>query len=81
MVKTKNIVYVEIFQHYWNITQIIQNKAFQFMDEIAQVAEYERNSTTENIKRLLNQLEINHYFSQMSAEKYVNYYNSTGLTE
>ena len=43
------------------------------MDEIAQVAEYERNSTTENIKRLLNQLEINHNFSQMSAEKYVNY--------
>ena len=31
-----------------------------------------QNSTTENINQLLNQLEINHNFSQMSADEYVN---------
>ena len=51
------------------------------MNEIAQVAEHQRNSTTENIKRLLKKLEINHNFSQMSAEKYVNCDISTGTTE
>ena len=51
------------------------------MDEIAQVTEHKRNSNTENIKRILNQLKINHNFSQMSAEKYVNFDISTGTTE
>ena len=31
---------------------------FQLMNEIAQVAEQEQNSTNENINRLINQLEI-----------------------
>ena len=81
MGKAWNIVTVENFQHYWNITQIIENKAFQLINEIAQVAEYEHNSTTENNKRLINQFKINHNFSQMSAEKYVNFDISTGTTE
>ena len=52
------------------------------MDEIAQVSEYERNSTTENINRLLNKLEINHNnFSQISEEEYVNCDISTDTTE
>ena len=55
MVKAWNSVTVENFQHYWNKTTLLE--------------EHEQNSTTENIKRLLNQLEINHNFSQMSAEK------------
>ena len=42
------------------------------MKEISKVTEQERNSTTENINRLINQLEINHNFSQMSAKEYVN---------
>ena len=45
------------------------------------MAEYEHNSTTENNKRLINQFKINHNFSQMSAEKYVNFDISTGTTE
>ena len=51
------------------------------MDEIDQVAKHERNSTTENIKWLINQLETNHNFNQMSTEKYVNCDISTGTTE
>ena len=68
MVKSLNTVTVENFQDYKNITQIIVKKAFYLMDDIANVTEHERNSTTEKIKRLLNQLKINPYFSQMSAE-------------
>ena len=45
----KFILQFEILKDY-NILKM----AFQLMDEIAQVAEHERNSTTEHIKRILN---------------------------
>ena len=35
MVKAWNRGTVVNFQHYWKRTQIIENKAFQLMDEIA----------------------------------------------
>ena len=38
------------------------------MDDIAQVAEQVRDLTTEH--RLMNQLEINHNFTQITVQKY-----------
>ena len=37
MVKAWNNIIVENFQYYWNITQIIENKAFLLMNEITHV--------------------------------------------
>ena len=59
---------------YNHVNTVSNNKAFQLMDVIAQVAEQEQN-------RHVNQLEIKHNLSQMSAEEYVNCYISTGTTE
>ena len=53
-----------------------------YRQKISILLEYNANNwKSENISRLLNQLEISHNFSQILAEEYVNCDISTSTTE
>ena len=66
IIKAWNSVTIEATQHFWNKTQINDDKAFLLSEKIAQLAEQEQNSTNKIINQFLIQLEIYHNFDKIS---------------